>query len=70
MQSANTSNKVHSACTKLAIEPARGLREGLLQCYSAAVSQETLARVDDVQWRQLLYALCFMHAVLQVRHEV
>ncbi len=29
--------------------------------------QDKLERVDSSQWRALLYSLCFMHSVVQVR---
>jgi dynein heavy chain, axonemal len=52
---------------KAACEPPRGVKHGLLAVYTQHITQERLSRVDSAQWRQLLYTVCFMHAVLQVR---
>eukprot|EP00953_Heterococcus_sp_UTEX-ZZ885_P004829 3090-Heterococcus_DN1.PRE.1 len=50
---------------KAACEPPRGVKHGLLAVYTQHITQERLSRVDSAQWRQLLYTVCFMHAVLQ-----
>jgi dynein heavy chain, axonemal len=52
---------------KAVCEPPRGVKHGLLAVYTQHITQERLSRVDSAQWRQLLYTVCFMHAVLQVR---
>ena len=33
------------------------------------VDQDRLERVDTAQWRQLLFALCFLHSVVQERRK-
>lgn len=55
--------------TKVTNEPPAGLRAGVLKSYSVLVDQDRLERVDTVQWRQLLFALCFMHSVVQERRK-
>lgn len=56
-------------CTKVTNEPPAGLRAGLLRSYSVVVDQERLERVDTSSWRQLLFALCFLHSVVQERRK-
>ena len=48
-------------------EPPAGLRAGLLRSYNTIVDQDRLERIDAPAWRQLVYALCFLHSVVQVR---
>merc|ERR1711968_182579 len=55
--------------TKVTNEPPAGLKAGVLKRYTVLVDQERLERVDTVQWRQLLFALCFMHSVVQERRK-
>ena len=55
--------------TKVTNEPPAGLKAGILRSYTIIVDQDRLERVDQgaSQWRQLLFALCFMHSVVQER---
>mmetsp|Transcript_15052 Transcript_15052/g.14432 ORF Transcript_15052/g.14432 Transcript_15052/m.14432 type:complete len:1794 (-) Transcript_15052:1278-6659(-) len=55
--------------TKVTNEPPAGLKAGILRSYTIIVDQDRLERVDQgaAQWRQLLFALCFMHSVVQER---
>lgn len=55
--------------TKITNEPPAGLRAGLLRSYSVIVDQDRLERIDSVEWRQLVYALCFLHSVAQERRK-
>lgn len=45
-------------------EPPAGLKAGILRSYTVIVDQERLERVETTQWRQLLFALCFLHSVV------
>jgi len=58
-------------CTKVTNEPPSGLKAGILRSYTIIVDQDRLERVDQgaAQWRQLLFALCFMHSVVQERRK-
>ena len=56
-------------CTKVTNEPPMGLKAGLLRSYTVTVDQERLERVETQQWRQLLFALCFMHSIVQERRK-
>ena len=56
-------------CTKVTNEPPAGLKAGLLRSYTTMVDQERLERVETEQWRQLLFALCFLHSVVQERRK-
>ncbi|CAM9799127.1 unnamed protein product [Ectocarpus fasciculatus] len=57
--------------TKVTNEPPAGLRAGVLRSYTVIVDQDRLERVDTgaAQWRQLLFALCFLHSVVQERRK-
>ena len=58
-------------CSKVTNDPPAGLRAGLLRSYTPGVmiDQDRLERVDTAQWRQLLFALCFLHSVVQERRK-
>eukprot|EP00935_MAST-01C_sp_MAST-1C-sp1_P001668 g1668.t1 len=53
--------------TKVTNEPPSGLRAGLMRSYIVTVDQDRLERIETAQWRQLVFALCFMHSVVQER---
>jgi len=55
--------------TKVTNEPPAGLQAGLLRSYTVMVDQDRLERIDTVQWRQLTYAMCFLHSVVQERRK-
>jgi len=58
-------------CVKVTNEPPAGLKAGLLRSYTPGVmvDQDKIERVDTAQWRQLLYALCFLHSIVQERRK-
>ena len=58
-------------CTKVTNEPPAGLKAGLLRSYTPGVmvDQDKIERVETAQWRQLLFALCFLHSVVQERRK-
>ena len=58
-------------CSKVTNDPPAGLRAGLLRSYTPGVmvDQDRLERVDTAQWRQLVFALCFLHSVVQERRK-
>lgn len=57
--------------TKVTNEPPAGLKAGILRSYTVLVDQDRLERVDTgaAQWRQLLFALCFLHSTVQERRK-
>ena len=55
--------------TKVTNEPPQGLRAGLLRSYTIIVDQDKLERVETAQWRNLMYAICFLHSVVQERRK-
>jgi dynein heavy chain len=57
--------------TKVTNEPPAGLKAGVLRSYTVIVDQDRLERVDTgaAQWRQLLFALCFLHSIVQERRK-
>merc|ERR1719253_1336266 len=50
---------------KVTLEPPAGLQAGLARTYSTMVSQELIDKIDHEKWRQLVYALSFLHSVVQ-----
>jgi len=58
-------------CTKVANEPPAGLKAGLLRSYTPGVmvDQDKIERVETSQWRQLLFALCFLHSIVLERRK-
>ncbi len=56
-------------CTKITNEPPQGMRAGLVRSYNVMVDQDKLERIDSKMWRQLLYALCFMHTIVLERRK-
>jgi len=55
--------------TKVTNEPPAGLKAGVLRSYTVLVDTDRLERVETVQWRQLLFGLCFLHSVVQERRK-
>jgi len=56
-------------CTKITNEPPQGIRAGLSRSYNVMVDQDKLERIDQKPWRQLLYAMCFMHTIVVERRK-
>lgn len=55
--------------TKVTNEPPAGMKAGLLRSYNSIVDQDRLERIESLQWRQLLFALCFLHSTVQERRK-
>jgi dynein heavy chain len=57
--------------TKVTNEPPAGLRAGLLRSYTPGVlvDQDKIERIDTDQWRKILFALCYLHSVVQERRK-
>jgi dynein heavy chain, axonemal len=57
--------------TKVTNEPPSGLKAGILRSFTVIVDQDRLERVDTgaKEWRQLLFALCFLHSIVQERRK-
>jgi dynein heavy chain len=54
---------------KVTMEPPRGLKAGLARTFATTVTQDLLDRIDSDQWRKLVYALAFLHSVVQERRK-
>jgi len=54
---------------KVTVEPPSGLRAGILRSFSVIVDQDRLDRIETSQWRSLVYALCFLHSIVQERRK-
>lgn len=57
--------------TKVTNDPPAGLKAGILKSYTVIVDQDRLERVDQGvnEWRKLLFAMCFLHSVVQERRK-
>ncbi|EEY63593.1 dynein heavy chain, outer arm [Phytophthora infestans T30-4] len=55
--------------TKVTNEPPAGLRAGLLRSFTVLVDQDKLDRLETASWRSLLFAVCFLHAVVVERRK-
>jgi dynein heavy chain len=57
--------------TKVTNEPPAGIKANVLKSYTIIVDQDRLERVDSdsARWRQLLFALCFLHSIVQERRK-
>eukprot|EP00743_Colponemidia_sp_Colp-15_P005816 GILK01006251.1.p1 GENE.GILK01006251.1~~GILK01006251.1.p1 ORF type:complete len:1675 (+),score=351.95 GILK01006251.1:567-5027(+) len=53
---------------KLTNEPPQGVKAGLRRSY-AWLNQDKLEVIDRPQWRQILYAMCFLHTTVQERRK-
>ena len=53
---------------KVTNEAPAGVRAGLKASY-ANISQDTLDIISHPQWKTMLYALCFLHTVVQERRK-
>merc|ERR1719409_2583585 len=54
---------------KVTLEPPAGLKAGLARTYSTMVSQDMLDKIDHEKWRTLVFAMCFLHSVVQERRK-
>ena len=54
---------------KVTNEPPSGLRAGLMRSYTVIIDQDRMERIETAQWRSLVYALCFLHSIVQERRK-
>ena len=47
----------------------QGMQAGLLRSYSSVVTNERLMLHDSKEWRDLLWATCFLHSLVQERRK-
>ncbi|KAJ8574943.1 hypothetical protein ON010_g4268 [Phytophthora cinnamomi] len=64
-----TCSRVDDRSTKVTNEPPAGLRAGLLRSFTVLVDQDKLDRLESPSWRTLLFAVCFLHAVVVERRK-
>lgn len=50
-------------CIKCTDDPPSGVKAGLMKSYTW-INQQMLDKVDSNEWKQLLFTVCFLHAVL------
>ena len=56
-------------CTKVTNEPPMGLQAGVMRSYTTMVDQDRLERIENPMWRQLCFAMCFLHSIVQERRK-
>ncbi|ETO28518.1 axonemal dynein gamma heavy chain [Reticulomyxa filosa] len=54
---------------KVTQEAPQGMKAGLLRSYRTLVNKDRLQRVDKKEWRDLVFALCFLHSTVQERRK-
>ena len=54
---------------KMTDEPPSGMKAGLRKSYSTFLNQDWLEAVNREEWRPMVYALCFMHSIVQERRK-
>merc|ERR1712159_20329 len=54
---------------KMTDEPPSGMKAGLRKSYSTFLNQDWLEAVNREEWRPMIYALCFMHSIVQERRK-
>jgi dynein heavy chain len=55
---------------KVTTEPPKGLKAGMYRTFTTMINGDFLEKVEPFeQWRSLVYAICFMHSVVQERRK-
>jgi len=54
---------------KVTNEPPKGIKAGLHRTYATMVTQDLIDKVDSEKWRSLIFAMCFMHSIVQERRK-
>jgi len=54
---------------KMTDEPPSGMKAGLWKSYNSFLTQDWLEAVNRDEWRPMLYALCFLHSIVQERRK-
>ncbi|CEO98004.1 hypothetical protein PBRA_006118 [Plasmodiophora brassicae] len=54
---------------KVTNEPPQGMKAGLLRSYTTVIDGDRLDRVDSSRWRDLVFAICFLHSAVQERRK-
>merc|ERR1711871_470663 len=54
---------------KMTDEPPSGMKAGLRKSYSGFLNQDWLEAVNRDEWKPMLFALCFMHSIVQERRK-
>jgi len=54
---------------KMTDEPPSGMKAGLKKSYSTFIDQDWLEAVNREEWRPMLYAISFLHSVVQERRK-
>lgn len=55
---------------KCTIEPPKGIQAGVYRTFTTIINQDFLERVEPYEkWRNMVYAICFMHTIVQERRK-
>ena len=55
---------------KVTTEPPKGLKAGMFRTFTTMINSDFLEKVDPgEQWRSMVYAVCFMHSIVQERRK-
>lgn len=54
---------------KVTNEPPKGLKAGLNKTFTTMINQEFLEKVDNSNWKNLIFTICYMHSVVIERRK-
>ena len=56
-------------CIKVTNEPPKGIKAGLHKTFTTIVNQDFIDKIEHKNWSSLVYAVCFMHSIVQERRK-
>lgn len=54
---------------KVTNEPPKGLKAGLYKTFTTLINQEFLEKVDNSNWKNLIFTICYLHSVVIERRK-
>lgn len=54
---------------KVTNEPPKGLKAGLYKTFTTLINQEFLEKVDNPNWKNLIFTVCYLHSVVIERRK-
>ncbi len=54
---------------KVTNEPPKGLKAGLFKTFTTLINQEFLEKVDNPNWKNLIFTVCYLHSVVIERRK-
>lgn len=54
---------------KVTNEPPKGLKAGLYKTFTTMINQEFLEKVDNSNWKNLIFTICYLHSIVVERRK-